>query len=70
VAVVTHPDESTVARSGWNEWVIPYTDLAGVNLNRLAVMYIGVGDRDNPTAGSAGMIFVDDIGFGSPLAAE
>ncbi|MHC4521671.1 MAG: DUF1349 domain-containing protein, partial [Planctomycetota bacterium] len=68
VAVVTHPDENIVARSGWNEWLIPYGDLAGVNLSRVAIMYIGVGNRDNPTADGTGMIFIDDIGYGRPAA--
>jgi len=68
VAVVTHPDASIVARSGWNEWLIPYSDLAGVNLSRVAIMYIGVGDRDNPSADGTGLIFVDDIGYGHPAS--
>jgi hypothetical protein len=68
VAVVTHPDASIVARSGWNEWLIPYSDLAGVNLSRVATMYIGIGDRDNPTAGGTGLIFIDDIGYGRPAS--
>ena len=29
-------------------------------------MYVGVGDRDNPTADGTGLIFIDDIGYGSP----
>jgi len=68
VAVVNHPNDNIAALSGWNEWLIPYSDLAGVNLSRVAMMYIGLGDRDNPTTGGAGLIFVDDIGYGSPLA--
>ncbi|MHC4519184.1 MAG: sugar-binding protein, partial [Planctomycetota bacterium] len=66
VAVVTHPDPGATAVPGWNEWLIPYCDLAGVNLSRVAIMYIGVGDRDNPTAGGTGLIFIDDIGYGHP----
>jgi hypothetical protein len=65
VAVVAHPDAGIVAVADWTEWVIPFGDLAGVDLGRVAVIYIGVGDRDNPTAGGTGMIFVDDIGYGS-----
>jgi hypothetical protein len=66
VAVVTHPDANVVGKSGWNEWLISYSDLAGVNLDRVAIMYIGVGDRDNPTAGGTGLVFIDDIGYGHP----
>ncbi|MHC4520782.1 MAG: carbohydrate binding domain-containing protein, partial [Planctomycetota bacterium] len=66
VAVVTHPDENIVGRSNWTEWLISYGDLAGVNLGRVARIMVGVGDRDNPTADGAGLIFVDDIGYGRP----
>jgi hypothetical protein len=64
MAVVTHPDEKVGAWSAWTEWTIPYSDLAGVNLSRIAIIYVGVGDRDNPTAGGMGTVFVDDIGYG------
>jgi len=64
VAVVSDPDAAV--RSGWTEWLIPYSDLTAINLNTVQTMYIGLGDRDNPTAGGAGIIFVDDIGYGSP----
>jgi hypothetical protein len=32
------------------------------------MLYIGIGDRDNPTAGGTGRIFIDDVGFGRPAA--
>jgi len=66
VVVVDHPDAGATGRSGWNAWAIPFSDLAGVNLGRVATMTIGVGDRDNPTAGGAGLIFIDDILVGHP----
>jgi len=28
---------------------------------------IGVGDRTSPKAGAAGMLYLDDIGFGHPV---
>ena len=70
VAVVSHPDENIVTQAGWSEWAIPYSDLGGANLSRVAIMYIGVGDRENPSAGGAGLIFIDDIGFGKPALVE
>jgi len=70
VAVVTNPDSAAVARSAWTEWLIPYSELAGINLNSVRTIYVGVGDRDNPTAGGAGTILIDDIGFGHPAATE
>jgi len=70
VAVVTHPDPSLTAHSGWTEWLIPYSDLGGINLSSVSTMYIGVGDRDNPTSGGTGLIFIDDIGFGKPVVSQ
>jgi len=62
VATVAHPD--AVVRSGWTEWLIPYSELSGVNLSGVSKVYVGVGDRDNPSAGGTGTILIDDLGFG------
>ena len=67
VAVVTNPNAAAAGNPAWQEWLIPYSDLAGINLNNVSTVYIGVGDRDNPAAGGTGTIFVDDIGFGRPV---
>ncbi len=66
VAVVTHPD--LAIRSGWNEWQIPFSDLANVNLSDVQTMTIGVGDPDSPSMGGTGLIFIDDIAYGHPAA--
>jgi len=68
VAVAMNPDDAATARPGWSEWIIPYSELTGVNLGSVRTLYIGVGDRDNPSAGGAGLVFIDDIGFGKPGA--
>jgi len=67
VAVVANPNPVAGALSAWQEWLIPYSDLGGVNLNRVSTMYIGVGDRDNPSSGGTGLIFIDDVGYGRPM---
>ncbi|UCD52348.1 MAG: discoidin domain-containing protein [Phycisphaerales bacterium] len=64
VVVVTHPNSGVVGISAWQEWLIPYSDLVGINLNSVDMMYIGVGDRNNPTSGGAGTVFIDDVGVG------
>jgi hypothetical protein len=64
VAVLTHPDEGVVDRSGWHEWVIPFSELGGVNLSRAAILYIGLGIRNNPVAGGAGLISIEDVQVG------
>ncbi len=33
----------------------------GVNLARVEKLYLGVGDRDDPKPGGAGLVFIDDI---------
>jgi len=66
---VTHPNAAATALSGWNEWLIPYSDLTGVNLNSIASMTIGVGNPNGGGSGS-GLIFIDDIGFGRPAATD
>ena len=47
----------------WTVWMIPLNDFsaAGVNVAAVKKMIIGLGDRDAPTPGGAGVIYVDDI---------
>jgi len=61
--VVVHPDLKVVTATKWIQWNVAFrafTD-AGVNMARVKKMYIGVGDRQNPTANGAGRIYIDDI---------
>jgi len=62
-AVIVHPNAALATVGKWTEWTIPLSDLtaAGVDVSRVKTMYIGVGDRDNPAAGGAGLLFIDDI---------
>jgi len=68
VAVVAHPDPEALRVAAWQSWTISYSELAGVNMARVETMYIGVGNRATPTAGGSGLLFIDDIGYGAPLA--
>ncbi len=65
VAVV-NADEVITLRPAWQEWKIPYSDLAGVNLSRVKKIYIGIGNRSTPTAGGTGTVYIDDIALGRP----
>jgi len=65
-ATVTHESLEAVLSLAWQPWQIPFGDLGGVNLARISEMTIGIGNRTSPTAGGAGTIYIDDIGFGSP----
>ncbi|MHC4519579.1 MAG: DUF1349 domain-containing protein, partial [Planctomycetota bacterium] len=66
VDVVVHPDPAAVGSADWTEWVIPLSELGTINPARASVLYVGVGDRDNPSAAGTGTVFIDDIGYGSP----
>ncbi len=71
-AVVTHPDEAAVGFDSWLAWQVPLSEFssAGVDVARVKVMYIGIGDRDNPTPGGTGLLYIDGIQFGrGPKAA-
>ena len=70
VAVASCPDQAVVTTEAWQEWTIPYTDLGGVNLAAVQKVYVGVGDRDNPSAGGSGLIFIDDVAFGRSAVEE
>ncbi len=65
-AVVVNPDADAVLRNAWQAWNIPLAELrnGGVNVASIKTLYIGVGDRKQPSAGGSGRIFIDDIGFG------
>ncbi len=65
---IVNPDDAITARPTWQEWTIPYSDLAGVNLSRVEAMSIGVGSATSPSAGGTGTVYIDDIGFGRPAA--
>ncbi len=68
VAVIANPDTAITTTAEWQPWRIPFSDLTGVNMSRVEVMTIGVGSRTNPTAGGTGIIYVDDISYGKPVA--
>jgi hypothetical protein len=67
-APVTNDDPDAATRSSWTEWNIDlmhFTD-QGVNLTNVNTITLGLGNRNNPTAGGAGMIYFDDIRLYTP----
>jgi hypothetical protein len=61
-AVVANADDTLVTKTTFTEWKIPLSEFTGVDVTQVKKLYIGVGDRKNPTAGGAGRIFIDDVG--------
>jgi len=68
-ATVMNPDLAATARGSWNQWKIPLSDFssAGVKMNAVKSIVIGVGNKTAPVKGGTGTLFVDDLGFGKPL---
>ena len=66
---VVHANAAATTIAAWTEWRVPLADLSagGVNLAAVKKITIGVGDKANPKAGAAGMLFIDDIGYGHPV---
>ena len=65
--MLVHDDPEATLAASWQAWDIPLSELtsAGVDVTSIKTMQIGVGDRDNPKAGGVGLIYIDDLQFGS-----
>jgi hypothetical protein len=70
VKSLMHPDPAAVQTIDWQKWMIPLSEFQGANLAGVKKMTIGVGDRNKPTAGGKGVIYLDDIGVGHPLSSQ
>jgi hypothetical protein len=68
-AVVTNNNPNAARVVAWTEWTIDLTRFAdqGVNLSNVNTITIGFGNRTNPVAGGAGMVFFDDIRLYRPV---
>ncbi|MGE5296468.1 MAG: hypothetical protein ACM3VT_16735, partial [Solirubrobacterales bacterium] len=64
---VVTSDAFASARTGWQEWLIPLSEFAGVKMTAVESIVIGVGNRTGPAAGGTGTVYIDDIGFGAVL---
>jgi hypothetical protein len=62
-AGVDHEDPAAAQATGWNEWNIDLQAFAdqGINLSNVTSITLGLGNRTNPVAGGAGMLYFDDI---------
>ncbi|MBN1509004.1 MAG: hypothetical protein JW955_19310 [Sedimentisphaerales bacterium] len=59
IAVVT--DATAVNATTWTEVRMPLSSFTGVNMTKVKMMFIGVGNRNSPMADGSGMLFIDDI---------
>jgi len=62
-AVVTNDNPDAALKTSWTQWNIDLQAFAdqGVNLANVTSITLGLGDRANPIAGGAGMMYFDDI---------
>lgn len=60
LAVVKSADATLVTTEAWTQVNIPLAYF-GVNAAQITKMCLGIGDRDNPTPGGVGKVYIDDI---------
>jgi hypothetical protein len=63
-ATVPHPDGNAATLNGqWQPWAISIAEFgsAGVNLQAIQTMSVGVGDPMNPQPDTAGLMLLDDL---------
>ncbi|MBC8472715.1 MAG: LamG domain-containing protein [Planctomycetes bacterium] len=67
-AVVNHNNPNAALKSAWTRWDIKLQAFAdqGVDLTNVNTITLGLGNRANPTAGGAGMMYFDDIRLYAP----
>ena len=68
-AVVNHDNPNAAQINEWTEWNIDLQAFAdqGVNLANVSSITLGLGNRSNPVAGGAGMMYFDDIRLYAPV---
>ena len=67
-AVKYHDDPAAAQTTAWTQWIIPLQDFAdlGVVLVNVNTISIGLGDRNNVSAGGSGVMYFDDIQLNRP----
>jgi hypothetical protein len=62
-AEATNDNPDAALATTWTEWIVPLQTFAdqSVNLANVTSITLGLGNRSNPTAGGAGMMYYDDI---------
>ena len=67
-AVISNDNPDAAKRAIWTQWNIDLQAFAdqGVNLANVNSITLGLGNRNNPVAGGAGMMYFDDIRLYAP----
>ncbi len=66
--IVAATDPYAMVSGAWQQWKIPLSTFsaAGVKLNSVKKLTIGVGDKNQAASGASGTVYIDDIQFGHP----
>jgi hypothetical protein len=66
--VVQHPAPAATTSTSWQTWMIPLSEFtsAGVKMNAVKSLAVGVGNKAAPKVGGTGTVYIDDIGYGKP----
>jgi len=56
-----YEDMNDIRVAEWHDWNMILADFAPVDFNNVTKLYIGFGDRANPSTGGSGVVFFDDI---------
>jgi hypothetical protein len=69
-ATVTHADPSAANIGAWTPWSIPLSTFssAGVKIDSIKKMSIGIGDKVKPASGATGLLYIDDIRVVKPVS--
>ncbi|MHC4616246.1 MAG: PKD domain-containing protein [Planctomycetota bacterium] len=60
-AQISYPNMANLKVPEWRRWDMPLADFTGVQLNDVAKLYIGFGNRAAPALGGFGLAYFDDI---------
>jgi hypothetical protein len=67
-AQISYPNMPDLKVPEWHQWDMPLADFTGVQLNDVAKLYIGFGNRAAPALGTLGVAYFDDICIYMPEA--
>jgi hypothetical protein len=62
----THENPAITQGVIWDSWIVPMTDLSGLNLNSISSLTIGVGTPGGTPSGAIGTAYVDWVRVGTP----
>jgi len=64
--VIQNPNPAATTAMTWQQWQVPLSEFtsAGLKMNTVKSLVIGVGTKASPKAGGAGRIYIDDIRVG------